>query len=69
MPLMRKAEPMTMEWCLDCHREPQRFIRPVESVFDMNYTRPSNQLALGEQLIAEYNIPVEQLTDCYICHR
>ncbi|MCC6456973.1 MAG: cytochrome c3 family protein [Caldilineaceae bacterium] len=69
MPLMWKAEPMTMEWCLECHRQPQRALRPVESVFDMDYVHPADQLALGEQLIEEYHIPTDRLTDCYTCHR
>ena len=69
MPLMWQEEPMTMEWCLDCHREPQRALRPVEEVFNMDYVHPPNQIELGRQLIEEYHIPTERLTDCYICHR
>ncbi|HXF64009.1 MAG TPA: cytochrome c3 family protein [Caldilineaceae bacterium] len=69
MNLMWKAEPMTMEWCLDCHRQPERYLRPVDEVFNMDYRRPADQLALGRQLIEEYQIPVERLTDCYVCHR
>lgn len=69
MNLMWKAEPMTMEWCLECHRQPEQYLRPVEEVFNMDYRRPAAQLALGRQLIEEYQIPVERLTDCYVCHR
>jgi hypothetical protein len=69
MPLVWKAEPMTMEWCLECHRQPQRALRPVEQVFNMDYVHPPDQLALGEQLVEEYHISTERLTDCYTCHR
>jgi hypothetical protein len=70
MPLMWKAEPMTMEWCLECHREPERFLRPKEEVFNMAYQPPADQLALGRQLVEEYHILPEQwLTECYACHR
>jgi hypothetical protein len=69
MALMWQAEPMTMEWCLECHREPERRLRPVEEVFNMDYVRPSDQIALGERLVEEYHIPTKRLTDCYICHR
>lgn len=69
MPLMRKAEPMTMEWCLECHRQPEQYIRPREAVFDMDYEGPENQLAVGRALVEEYNITAERLTDCYVCHR
>jgi hypothetical protein len=70
MPLMYKAEPMTMEWCLDCHREPERFLQPRETVFNLEYTPPADQLALGRQLVEEYHVrDPKRLTDCYICHR
>jgi hypothetical protein len=70
MALMAKAEPMTMEWCLDCHRAPERQIRPKEFVFAMDWTPAEDQLTLGRRLLAEYHIPDGQrLSDCYICHR
>ena len=69
MPLTYKAEPMTMGWCLECHRAPERQIRPRSEVFNMNYVPPENQLALGRQLVQEYHIPTDRLTDCYTCHR
>jgi hypothetical protein len=37
MPLAWKEQPLTMEWCLDCHRAPQERIRPKESVFVMDW--------------------------------
>lgn len=69
MPLMWKAEPMTMEWCLQCHRQPEAALRPVDQVLNMDYVHPPEQLAIGEQLVEEYHIPTERLTDCYTCHR
>jgi hypothetical protein len=67
MPLMRKEASLQMEWCLDCHRHPERYVRPREAVFDMDYQPPPNQLALGEQLVRAYHI--QKLTDCSTCHR
>jgi hypothetical protein len=71
MPLMWKHEPLTMEWCLDCHRHPEKNIRPKEDVFVMDWTPPvdEDRLALGRKLIKEYDVPVNRLTDCYTCHR
>jgi Cytochrome c7 and related cytochrome c len=69
MPLMRQAESLQMEWCLSCHRQPQRFIRPVENVFQMDWVPPVPQEKLGPELVRRYNIQVGQLTDCSICHR
>jgi hypothetical protein len=67
MALMRKEASLQMEWCLDCHRHPERYVRPREAVFDMNYQPPSDQFALGARLVSEYRI--QKLTDCSTCHR
>ena len=65
-----KAQPMTMEWCLGCHRAPEQYIRPREEVFNMEWTPPGgDQLALGRRLVQEYKIDVARLTNCYVCHR
>lgn len=69
MPLIAKAETLQMDWCLECHRDPERFIRPVDQIFTMGWKPPADQVTLGRQLIAEYGIKVDQLTDCSICHR
>ena len=69
MPLMRQAAPLTMGWCLDCHRHPETAIRPRDKVFDMKWTPPKNQLAEGRRLMSEYHIDTAHLTDCTKCHR
>jgi hypothetical protein len=66
MPLVRKAESLTMTWCLDCHRNPERFVRPREQVFNMAWQAPPNQLEVGRRLVREYAI--QQKTSCSICH-
>src|SRR2546426_5615539 len=40
MPLLWRANTLYMKWCLDCHREPSRFVRPPEHVFELDW-RPS----------------------------
>lgn len=70
MPLTWKAHTLYMDWCLECHREPERFVRPRDRVFEMGWEPEVDQLALGRQLVDEYGIaPVDRLDDCYICHR
>ena len=70
MPLTWRENSLSMEWCLDCHRQPALFIRPRENVFDMHWEPPSDRAALGRQLIGEYKIATpRQLTNCSICHR
>jgi hypothetical protein len=67
MPLMSQHASLQMEWCLECHREPERFVRPREAVFQMDYEPPDDQLALGRRLVQEYGI--QRLTSCSVCHR
>jgi hypothetical protein len=69
MPLMWQTSTLHMEWCLECHREPERFVRPKEEVFSMEWEAPEDQEGLGQQLVEKYQIHKSRLTDCYICHR
>jgi hypothetical protein len=70
MPLVAKSETLYMEWCLECHRRPERYVRPREAVFIMGYTPPEDQITLGRRLVQEYRIaPRFQLEDCSVCHR
>jgi hypothetical protein len=67
MPLMWQEASLTMEWCLDCHRHPERYLRPREEVFNASYEPPADQLALGRSLAAQYGIHTR--TSCSTCHR
>jgi len=67
MPLTARGQPLMMAWCLNCHRNPERYVRPREDVFIMGYQPPENQLTLGRQLVQQYHI--RKLQDCYTCHR
>jgi len=60
---------LQMEWCLECHRHPEQFVRPRDQVFNMNWQPPADQRALGRTLVADYHIQTQQLTNCSICHR
>jgi hypothetical protein len=67
MPLMWQESTLQMEWCLGCHREPERHLRPREAVFDAAYEPPEDQLELGLRLVAEYG--VKPRLSCSTCHR
>jgi len=67
MPLMWQEASLTMEWCLDCHRQPERYLRPRDQVFNASYEPPADQLALGHALAQEYGIHTR--TSCSTCHR
>ncbi len=67
MPLTRQVASLYMEWCLECHRHPERYIRPREEVFNLTWTPPADQAARAAELISAYR--VERKTDCSVCHR
>lgn len=70
MPLTFAENPMYMEWCLECHRNVAKYIRPREEVFNMKWRPPRDQLAQGEKLIQQYHVKdVRSLTVCSTCHR
>lgn len=67
MPLMWSTSPLTMEWCLDCHRQPEKYVRPKSEVFRMGYVPAEDQAVLGPRLVREYGI--QSKTYCSTCHR
>jgi hypothetical protein len=70
MPLIFQASPLTMQWCLDCHRNPQANLRRKEEIFNMNWAAPANQEEVGKKLAADYKLrSTAELTSCSTCHR
>ena len=67
MPLMWQHGSLLMEWCLDCHRQPERYVRPRGEVFNMDWQPPSDQLNKGREFVERYHI--RSLTSCSTCHR
>lgn len=67
MPLTWRANTLQMGWCLDCHRAPEKYVRPRDQVFNIRYQAPENQEELGRKLVKEYKI--QSLTNCSTCHR
>ncbi|WP_158914509.1 cytochrome c3 family protein [Caulobacter sp. S45] len=69
MPLMRQTKPMTMQWCLDCHRNPGPNLAPRDKEFDPSWTPAQDPLHDARAYIARYHIHPAHLTDCTVCHR
>jgi hypothetical protein len=70
MPLMYQENTLQMSWCLNCHRNPEKYVRPKDQVFNMEWERPADDPGLGARLVKEYKIAdVRQLTSCSTCHR
>jgi hypothetical protein len=68
MEVVQLKKPLSMSWCLDCHRNPEPYIRPREELTSMNWQPPADQADYGRRVIAEKNIK-PPVTDCSGCHR
>ncbi|GIW40249.1 MAG: cytochrome c [Candidatus Binatia bacterium] len=66
--LVSKGASLKMEWCLECHRAPEEFVRPREAIFDPD-PQPVGDPGRRRELVRRYGIVKEQLTDCSVCHR
>jgi hypothetical protein len=83
MPLTYAYASLQMEWCLNCHRDPGKNLRPRDQVFNMRYEQPtpakpvamdgkvfSDQDSLGIYLVKKYKLrTVQDITSCNTCHR
>jgi hypothetical protein len=62
-----QVAPLTMGWCLDCHRDPAPHLRPRELVTVMGWSPDRPRAELGRELMRQYD--VRSLTSCTTCHR
>jgi hypothetical protein len=70
MPLTRRVASLYMQWCINCHRAPERVLRPRDRVFDVDWKPPPDQEAQGKMLARLYHIrSTRELLDCSTCHR
>ena len=67
MATAEQVVPLTMGWCLDCHRNPGPRLRPVTEITTMGYRRPTADTS-GARLVAQGD-HIRRLTDCTTCHR
>jgi hypothetical protein len=68
MSLTYKDKPLTMEFCLDCHRNPGPNLRPKAALYDTHWAR-TPETPSPTALLAQYHVPDRTLTDCSLCHR
>jgi hypothetical protein len=67
MEVVQQVEPLSMGWCLDCHRDPGPHLRPTEEVTNMNWVPPADHVEFARQTIEEKGL--HPPTDCWGCHR
>jgi len=71
MALTFRAEPFQMQWCLDCHRNPEPHLRPPEMVTRMDWSDwdPDAHKDFGRLAVKAYGIDPKRLDACTVCHR
>ena len=67
MEVVRQVQPLSMGWCLECHREPEKYLRPVEHVTQLDWEPKGDQLELGKLLKEKYDVNPKEY--CSTCHR
>lgn len=67
MEVVRVEQPLSMSWCLDCHRDPGKHLRPKDQVTNMNWEPEGDRAELGEKLVHDYHVNAP--TSCSGCHR
>jgi hypothetical protein len=67
MALTAKAEPLTMRWCLDCHRDPGPRLRPPAELFNATAV-PAPSIGQQQEMLRHYDVRQENLTNCSTCH-
>ena len=70
MPAVWQENTLQMEWCLQCHREPEKYIRPKSEIYNMQWQDSDLTTEERLQLKADYKIrSQEMMTSCSSCHR
>ena len=69
MEVVRQVEPLSMGWCLDCHRDPAPHLRPIEEITNLGWVPEDGRSReeVGRELMEKYNVHPKQ--DCSTCHR
>ncbi len=67
MEVVKLTEPLSMGWCLDCHRNPELHLRPKDQVTNMKWSPPADQADMAHKIIFERSINPSE--DCSACHR
>lgn len=67
MDVVRVTQPLSMSWCLDCHRNPAPHLRPKDQVTNLAWEPEGDRTALGQKLVEQYHVAAP--VDCSGCHR
>ena len=72
MEVVYQAKPLSMGWCLECHRHPEPNLRPLDQITNLAWTPPAeaDPDRFGAELREKFGIrPSQYMTSCSVCHR
>jgi formate-dependent nitrite reductase cytochrome c552 subunit len=68
------AKPLSMSFCLNCHRDPAAHLRPLDKITDLDWkptsdirTLAETQRKMGDKFVHDWK--VQSLQNCSTCHR
>ena len=67
METVAQSQPLSMSWCLDCHRNPDQYLRPEHEVTNMDWSPPRDQAQAAARIKAAKKL--RPPLDCTGCHR
>lgn len=67
MDVVRQAKTLSMTFCLDCHRNPEPHLRPLDKVTDLGWVPETSALEVGKQI--KEALGINPKTNCSTCHR
>lgn len=69
MEVVHHAKPLSMAFCLECHRNPEQYIRPPEEVYNLDWERPTDPDSLAELHSFVHDWKINPPQSCSGCHR
>ncbi len=69
MEVVHHAKPLSMAFCLECHRNPEEYIRPIEEVYNLDWERPTDSESLAEIHSFVHDWKINPPQSCSGCHR
>lgn len=69
MAAVEQVQPLNMGWCLECHRAPEKNLRPPDQITSMRWQPPKGREAeaLARSLAELYGVKTR--VSCTTCHR
>lgn len=64
---VRQVKSLSMSWCLECHKNPEKYVWPKEKITELSWQPEEDQLVMGKRLVEEYHLNPK--VQCSVCHR